>query len=235
MFHFKHFNILHEKSSMKVGTDAVLLGCLANVSGSSALEIGCGCGVISLMLAQRFPNLKITAIDIHKSSISEALENFQNSIWSDRLSVEHNSLQEFSKTCSTKFDTIVSNPPFFSKSLQSPDSDRTNARHTTTLPYGDFIFCSEKLLSLQGKFSIIIPTLEYANFRKYISQSKLQIHLILRIFGADMENSKRMIIECGFEEKIAIEKSFFLHSKFNNYSDEYLELTKDFLYLNQVK
>jgi tRNA1Val (adenine37-N6)-methyltransferase len=222
MFHFKQFSVLHEKSSMKVGTDAVLLGCLAGVSGTSVLEAGCGCGVISLMFAQRFPNLKITAIDIHKPSVDEAFENFQNSKWKDRLVVEHKSLQEFSETCFAKFDTIVSNPPFFSKSLQSPNTARTNARHTTTLSYDDLILCSEKLLTQQGNFFVLIPTLEYANFQNSISQSKLHIHEALHLFGANQEKSKRVILGCGFEQKLSIEKRY-------SYFDNYLELTKDFL------
>ncbi|MCL2683246.1 MAG: methyltransferase [Bacteroidales bacterium] len=235
MFHFKQFNVSHEKSSMKVGTDAILLGCLADVSGNAALEVGCGCGVISLMLAQRFQSLKITAIDIHKPSVEEAFENFQNSIWNGRLSVENKPLQEFSANFYDKFDAIVSNPPFFSKSLQSPNTDRTNARHATTLTYDNLILCSEKLLTPQGKLSVIIPMLEYANFQKRIAQSKLQIHRILHVFGANKENPKRAILECGFEKNPLVEKSFFLHNNSNNYSDEYLELTKDFLFLNHNK
>jgi tRNA1Val (adenine37-N6)-methyltransferase len=222
---------------MKIGTDAILLGSFTDVSGRSlspsaslrinsvemsVLEIGCGCGVISLMLAQRFPNVKITAIDIHKPSVDEAFENFQNSKWKDRLNVENKSLQEFSEACFDKFDTIVSNPPFFSKSLQSPDADRTNARHTTTLSYDDLISCTEKLLTPQGNFFVIIPTLELENFQKNISQSNLHIHEILHLFGANQEISKRVILECGFEQKILTEKSY-------NYVDNYTELTKDFL------
>jgi tRNA1Val (adenine37-N6)-methyltransferase len=214
---------------MKIGTDAILLGCLVDVSSCrnvayrvSTLEIGCGCGVISLMLAQRFPALKITAIDIHKPSVDEAFENFQNSKWNDRLNVENMSLQEFSETCLHKFDTIVSNPPFFSKSLQSPDIDRTNARHTTTLTYDDLVLCSEKLLTSQGKLWVIIPTSEYANFQNSIFLSNLHIHQILQLFGANRNISKRMILQCGFEEKLLTEQSY-------NYFDNYTELTKNFL------
>jgi tRNA1Val (adenine37-N6)-methyltransferase len=226
---------------MKIGTDAVLLGCFADASGTSALEVGCGCGVISLMLAQRFPMLKITAIDIHKPSVDEALQNFQNSAWNERLNVENRSLQEFSETHLNKFDAIVSNPPFFSKSLHSPDTDRTNARHTTTLTYDDLIACTEKLLTPQGKLSIIIPTLEYEHFQKSMIQSKLHIHQVLHVFGVDRQTSKRVILECGFEKKSIETKSFFLHniektSRPNNpynYTEEYFTLTKDFLQLNK--
>jgi tRNA1Val (adenine37-N6)-methyltransferase len=222
---------------MKVGTDAVLLGCLADVSGHSILEIGCGCGVISLMLAQRFPAANITAIDIHKASTEEATQNFKNSPWHNRLHADHTSLQELAETGLQTFDVIISNPPFFSKSLHSPDADRTNARHTTTLTYDDLVRCSEKLLTPQGRSTVIIPTLELPHFKQSIAQSKLHIHEILHIFGVDRKLSKRVIVECGFEQKTVVEQSFYLHNSHKtnhpnnpyNYSDEYFALVKDFL------
>ena len=233
MFYFKQFSVSHEKSSMKIGTDAVLLGCFADVTdcrdegcfSPTILEIGCGCGVISLMLAQRFPNYKIKAIDIHKPSVDEAFENFRNSPWKDRLEAKHQSLQEFSESCFEKFDIIVCNPPFFSKSLESPVEARNNARHTTTLSYEDLVLHSKKLLTPKGKFSVIIPTLELANFQKSILQSELHIHEILHLFGAKREQSKRVILKSGFENKMPIEKAY-------NYFENYAELAKDFLYLD---
>ncbi len=228
---------------MKVGTDAVLLGCLANVYGDSVLEIGCGCGVIALMIAQRFPQVDIHAIDIHKPSVDEALQNFKESRWNNRLTVEQVSLQEFSENNSLKFDTIITNPPFFSKALQSPDAVRTNARHTTTLTYEELIHHSEKKLSSKGILTLIIPSLELTNFQQSISLSKLRIHHILHVFGADRNLSKRVILECGFEEKKLFEETFFIYNEEKNvqsnnltsYSDAYLKLVDDFLLLNQSK
>jgi tRNA1Val (adenine37-N6)-methyltransferase len=136
--------------------------------------------------------------------------------------VKNQSLQEFLKNISDKFDTIISNPPFFSKSLQSPNTDRTNARHTTTLTYDDLVLCSEKLLSSQGQFWVIIPTSAYSNFQNSIFKSNLHIRLILKLFGANRDVSNRTILQCGFEEKLPIEQS-------HHYFDNYTELTKDFL------
>ncbi|MBR6418346.1 MAG: methyltransferase, partial [Bacteroidales bacterium] len=72
---------------MKVGTDALLLGALATPyqQPTRILDIGTGCGIIALMMAQRFPNAAIDAIDIDTSSISVATENILHSPWPDRL------------------------------------------------------------------------------------------------------------------------------------------------------
>ncbi len=85
---FRHFRILHGNSTMKVGTDAVLVGALTKIHPSvrTILDVGTGCGIIALMLAQR-SNAEIVAIDIDKPSVEEATINFGNSPWPDRLNL----------------------------------------------------------------------------------------------------------------------------------------------------
>ena len=117
-FQFKQFRIEQEKSAMKVGTDGILLGAWVNISKvKSILDIGTGTGLIALMLAQRC-DANITGIEIESSAAEEALENANNTPWKNRLTIQNISLQEFSTTSKNKFDLIVSNPPFFEKSLR---------------------------------------------------------------------------------------------------------------------
>ena len=112
MFRFKQFAVDHDRSSMKVGTDAVLLGAWCDVGGAHrVLDVGTGCGVIALMVAQRTPgSCRIHAIDIDQASVSEAQGNFLRSPWSHRLTVQLVDVNDFFSQAS--FDLIVSNPPY---------------------------------------------------------------------------------------------------------------------------
>ena len=62
-FTFRRFKIIQDRCAMKVGTDGVLLGAWAN-GGNKILDIGTGTALIALMMAQRFEQAKIKAIDI---------------------------------------------------------------------------------------------------------------------------------------------------------------------------
>ena len=63
-FQFKQFSIFQDQTAMKVGTDGVLLGAWVNLFGQNVLDIGTGTGLISLMMAQRFPEVNIDALEI---------------------------------------------------------------------------------------------------------------------------------------------------------------------------
>lgn len=153
-FTFKHFTIWQQHCAMKVGTDGTLLGAWASapVSGK-ILDVGTGTGLIALMLAQRFPGAFVTGIDIDIAAVEQAAANAAASPFGPRISILHKDVALMEGT----FDAIVSNPPFFSQSLQCPDSRRTSARHDSTLTYRGLVFHSCRLLSDGGELSVIVP------------------------------------------------------------------------------
>lgn len=153
-FRFKKFEILQDRCAMKVGTDGVLLGAWAS-GGTRILDIGCGTGLIALMMAQRFPAAQVVGIDIDEEACGQARENVAASPFGDRIDVAHCRLQDYS---GEEFDAIVSNPPFFLNSLKNPDSKRAMARHADTLPFRDLWQGVKHLLSENGIFSVVLPS-----------------------------------------------------------------------------
>ena len=117
-FRFKKFRVINDKTAMKVGTDGVLLGAWCDVSAAtSVLDVGAGCGLIALMIAQRNDHAMIDAIDIDCCAVEEAYINFHDSPWGGRLNVREADFNIFANSCVKKYDLIVSNPPFFSNGV----------------------------------------------------------------------------------------------------------------------
>jgi len=152
MFQFKQFIIEQEKCAMKVGTDAVLLGVWAQ-GGHRVLDVGTGTGIIALMMAQRYEDAMVTAIDIDEGAVCQASENVAHSPFSDRITVVQTAVQDHEGL----YDAIVSNPPFFIDSLQAPDSQRNTARHATTLTYAELMQAAWRLLGDDGELSVVVP------------------------------------------------------------------------------
>jgi tRNA1Val (adenine37-N6)-methyltransferase len=161
-FHFKKFSLHHQQSSMKVGTDAVLLGAWCKVErGDAILEIGSGCGVISCMLAQRGANT--IGLEIHQDSITESIENAK-ALPFDAKPV-FIKIDFFDWSSSEKFEGIVSNPPFFIQSLNAPNEARNQARHLNGTWIEKFW---RNASNLTGRVSIIIP---YFNSQIWIASA----------------------------------------------------------------
>jgi tRNA1Val (adenine37-N6)-methyltransferase len=152
MFQFKQFVIEQELCAMKVGTDGVLLGAWAR-GGQRVLDIGTGTGVIALMMAQRYPEAQVTAIDIDEGAVRQTLLNVETSPFTTQVVVRHEPVQEHQG----EYDAIVSNPPFFIDSLAAPDLQRNMARHTETLSYGQLMQAAYRLLTDDGEFSVVVP------------------------------------------------------------------------------
>ncbi|NDW09287.1 tRNA1(Val) (adenine(37)-N6)-methyltransferase [Dysgonomonas sp. 520] len=229
-FRFKQFTVCHEKCAMKVGTDGVLLGAWTDAdSCQSALDVGVGSGLVALMLAQRYHNLVVDAIDIDKDAVDQAIENVTNSPFS-HINCYHASLQDWAKVCDKKYDLIVSNPPFFSSSLKSPKHQRTLARHTDSLPMEDFIPIVESILSDAGRFSFIYPYSEKALLLEIADRYHLKASRITNVLPKAGVSPKRVLMELRRKptENIVSENDLIIEKDRHIYTDEFTGLVKDF-------
>lgn len=229
-FNFKRFSINQDKCAMKIGTDGVLLGAWANIehNPNSVLDIGAGTGVISLMLAQRSSSEIIDAIEIDENAYEQCVENFEDSPWSDRLFCYHASLQEFSEEVEDKYDLIVSNPPFYSGKYKTNNSQRDLARFSDAMPFEHLIKSISKLLSKEGRFSVIIPFKEEVDFIALASKVNLFPNKILRIKGNPTTEIKRSLLEFTFRENDIKTNELIIETERHQYTQDYINLTKDF-------
>lgn len=228
IFRFKEFEIDQTDVSMKVGTDAVLVGSWADCRGSeNILDIGTGTGIISLMLAQRFPKIYIKAIEIQKKSFLNAKLNFQNSKWSDRLEAINVSLLWFSTY--VKFDFIISNPPFYKNKFKSDNIKNNISKHIDDLTFDVLIQKTVELLNVNGRCAFIIP---FENKEEFIDIAKSKNLLLSRfknVKGNQKSNIKRSLLEFTFHKSDILEEEILIiEDNRNNYTKQYINYTSDF-------
>jgi tRNA1Val (adenine37-N6)-methyltransferase len=223
-FKFKQFEIQQSSGVFRVGTDAVLLGALANIdSAENVLEVGTGTGLISLMLAQRNPKANFLGIDINAEAENLTRLNFENSPFNSRL---QNILADFKSFENDRtFDVIVSNPPYFEENSSRKD---IIARQTIELNFQQLISKSSKLLTENGVFSVIIPFEVGEGFVEIAKDNQLYLKRKINIYGIENSKIKRLVLEFSPIEKYLEESDFVIEKSPRKYSDQYLELTKEF-------
>ncbi len=226
-FTFKKFSVNQEKSAFKVGTDGVLLGAYADITGANRiLDIGTGTGLIALMLAQRSEAL-IVAIEPDHDSFIQSCENVDRSTWKERIKLVETSLQEFRSD--TRFDLIVTNPPYFSDSLKNPDQRKSLARHNYTLNSSDILNSLSELLEEEGHLQLILPYTEGNLFIAEAAEYGFYCNDILKIKPLPVSEIRRLILKFG-RKKIRHRGKFLTieHGKRHEFTEDYLNLTKDF-------
>ena len=231
-FQFKQFSIEDERCAMKIGTDGCLLGAWTDINKSeNILDIGTGSGVVALMLAQR-SNAKIDAVEIDNEAFLQASDNFLKSPWNERLHIFHSSIQEYTKSCDKKYDLIVSCPPYFLNSMKAPDKQRKLARHTDSLTFEELLSASLRLLKPDGKFCVIIP---FDLNKLFCDKALIEGYYVSKATHMIPKEGKeplRILLQMEREKKSCTCDSITILDKTGkSYTQEYIELTKDF-YIN---
>jgi tRNA1Val (adenine37-N6)-methyltransferase len=218
---------------MKIGTDGVLLGawCSLKESTKKILDVGSGTGVISLMLAQRFNNATIDSVELENNAHKQSVENFERSVWADRLFCFHSTFQDFAnelKEDGQTYDLIISNPPFYTDNVKNNNRARNKARSTSFLSFVELISGVSKILSNQGEFTTIIPFKEEAKFIEISKQNNLFLNKICRVKGNNNSDIKRSLLTFSFYKKQLDENNLIIETSRHLYTDEYINLTKNF-------
>jgi tRNA1Val (adenine37-N6)-methyltransferase len=229
-FRFKQFTVYHDRCAMKVGTDGVLLGSWADVTTcSTALDIGTGTGLIALMLAQRNEHLSIDGIEIDPPASEQASANILNSPFSERIRIHHTSFSGFSKSSPRKYDLIISNPPYFMRSLKSISGNRQLARHNDQLPLSNLIAGSINLLTPEGRIALILP---YKQCRELFSQANrhgLYCTRLTNVITIEGTSPKRILVELSRQQPSSTEYSLLiLEDSQHRRTAAYTSLTSEF-------
>lgn len=259
-FTFKQFHIDDGQCAMAVSTDGVLLGAYAPLTqAKSVLDIGAGSGLLSLMAAQRTQaDCQIVAIELDRNAANACQNNVNNSPWSKRIKVVNNSIQAYCDdltslssqvdnqtgviTPKSKFDHIISNPPFFENGPSAQSPERAAARHTHNLPFTALFYAIKSLLSPLGLSTIILPvqslesaTLAYQeaglklSYQRFIAsvqgKSPYRVILCLQHLSA---GEIPLTLGTGKSLNPLSEKSLFIRDSQGQFDPEMASLCKDF-------
>ena len=227
-FHFKHFSLFHHRSTMKVGTDAILLGRWTEVKPTDVvLDIGTGCGLLPLMLSQKGV-ARVDAVDIDKASIEEAIVNFEASQWREHLQAYCTDIVEF-KT-DKKYDLIISNPPFFNRFSKCDSLRKSKARHNDAgLTYATICREVSRLMKTEGRFAVVLPFDVSLEFLKTAEYSGLHLHKRMTIVPIAGKEPNRVNLELGFGKCDTVcEETFVIRDLDMRFTAQYNEFLKDY-------
>ena len=236
-FRFQRFSIADDRCAMKIGTDGVLLGAWADITDAkSVLDIGTGCGIVALMLAQRTESCEtdITGIEIDEAAAQQARDNFGNSPWKDRLKVAHASLQTFASVRnerSTKYDLCVCNPPYFEQSMLAESRTKSLARHAVELTRNELFETTARLLNSEGRFCLILPFDQLQQTTDVAVKHGFVLRRQTSVRPNPESSFKRVLLEYGLSMKTGQTTEateLIIETKRHEFTEAYAALTREF-------
>jgi tRNA1Val (adenine37-N6)-methyltransferase len=231
-FQFKKFRINQDKTAMKVCTDSCILGAYISADqAKTILDIGTGTGLLALMVAQKSTAF-IDAIEIEEMAYEQAKENVNASPWSNSIRIFHTSIQNFILEANHRYDLIISNPPFYSNQLKSPNTQKNIAHHSEQLSFDELINSVNQLLSEDGKFIFILPESEFKLLGKRLSENNF--YETERMMIKDRSSSPIFRIIGSFQRIVTnypTERELIIKDENGVYTEDFKKLLKDY-YLN---
>ena len=233
LFRFKRFHIEQHGVTHRVGTDGVLLGAWADVkNAASILDIGAGTGIVALMLAQRtetMPDMAaITAVEMHGPSAACARRNAEASPWRGRIRVEHTTIQAFTEAAPAPYDLIVSNPPFFTETVVSPDEIRRLGRNTRTLTPAELLEAVLRLLRPDGHFCAILPVREGRRLCELAAGMGLYCTREVAVHPRKGKPAERLLLQLERNPYPFGRSTLDIYEKGEDWSEGFRELTRAF-------
>lgn len=229
LFRFQKFAMTDEHCGMRIGTDAVLLGAWAATDNGirRIADIGTGCGIIALMLAQRVPEALVEGVETEPGACLDARTNFEASPWRERMVLHECSFEDLG--CQNgRYDLIVSNPPFFTEALHSPDAVRAAARHAGTLCFPTLAAKCRQLLTAVGRLAVVLPAADDEPTLLEASLNRLYPRRHCRVRTRSGEDAVRSLWEFSPEDGDCTEEELIIRNDDMTYSERYCRLTAEF-------
>jgi tRNA1Val (adenine37-N6)-methyltransferase len=230
VFRFKQFNVAQDKCGMKISSVACVFAALiAPQKFTSLLDIGTGTGVLSLMIAQK-NGAEIVAIEMDIAAATQAKENFANSKWHFRMTVEQANVIDWAEQSEMKFDCLICNPPFFKKQQQSVDLQRNMARHSEILDAHALAKISTKLLHTEGKAHFLIANGYETAYKAEFQAQGFCLLEHTEVFAHPNKNTAFChILSFGKKHNDLITNCFYIQNEHLEMHSAYKELMRDYL------
>lgn len=226
-FKFKQFEVDQAGCAMRINTDGVLLGAIAmKTNAGRILDIGTGTGVIALMLAQRFPQAFVDAVEIDESAALAASRNALNGPFAYRLKVIHTAIEQFKSA--DKYDLIVSNPPYFVNDLKNPEHRKGIARHADSVFFEEMLRQVAGLLTKDGCFWFILPVKQAINTVAIAASYGLLPSSVIHLHSDEDKPEIRQVVCLDYSGVEPKHQNFYIYAETGVYTAAYKLLLKDF-------
>ncbi len=187
------------KSGYRFSIDSVILAHLTQLrAGERVLDIGAGCGIISLILACQYPDIRIYGIEIQPDMAVIAARNISENKLENRVFIVNQDIRTVTpEDVSGCVDVVVCNPPHFeaNSGRVNPDPRVAIARHEIKMTLDDLICAAARMLKRNGRLIVFYPAGRATDIICQMRDAGIEPKKTVMIFSRPGENAIRIMVE----------------------------------------
>jgi tRNA1(Val) A37 N6-methylase TrmN6 len=221
--------VYQAKAGYRFSLDALLLADFPDIKACrSVLELGAGSGVVSLLLAKKYPRAKVFGVEIQDGLYKRAVRNAELNGLSCQVKFMHADFRSFPKSPPLKdFDLVVSNPPFRKPGTGriSPGDERAAARHELKGGINDVVKAASLLLKNRGRLCLVYHPDRLAMLFKQMALHKLEPKRMRMVHSHTGDFARMVLVEAVKEGApgLKVLPPLFVYSSLNEYTPEMRE------------
>ena len=230
---YKNLSIYQDPEFFCFSLDSVILANYSNIRlrDDNIIDLGCGNGVIPLILSKR-TNKKIIGVEIQKKCFDLAIESVKYNNLDNQIELINSDVKDLDEKYNNYFDLILCNPPYFKindKNFLNLSKEKQIARHELTLNLDKLFSVSKKILKNNGNIDIVHRyerLLEiFDTMRKYNIEPKR----IKFVYENINKPSTLVLVEGQQNGKpgLKIDEPLIMYNTDGSYSDEYQSLINE--------
>jgi tRNA1(Val) A37 N6-methylase TrmN6 len=218
--------IFQKRRGYRFSLDSILLAHFVSLRPrTSAVELGCGSGIILLILANQFPQTNFNGLEIQEELGKLAKKNVKINSLDSRIKVctgDANKISNYFKNSS--FEAVIFNPPYrkLSSGRINPIAEKAVARHEISGSLKIFLVATKYLLKPAGKVFTIYPAKRLVELVTLFRENHIEPKRIKVVFSGYHSDAEFVLVEGSLEgrEELKIETPLFIYKKDKKYTDE---------------
>jgi len=198
-FNDEHLKITQSPSGYRYSLDALLIADFAKINPKDrVLDLGAGCGVISMILAGRHSSAAIYGVEISKEQVDIGRQNIINNCMTDRVTLLHQDIKTLTPAMTSgRMDVVISNPPHIEKASGriNPDPRIAAARHEIHVTLKDIMDAARRMLRPAGRLYMIYPAGRMADVIAGMRQANIEPKTLTIMYTRSDAPARRILIE----------------------------------------
>ncbi|MBE9581285.1 MAG: tRNA1(Val) (adenine(37)-N6)-methyltransferase [Proteobacteria bacterium] len=218
--------IRQRKKGYRFSIDTAILAHYVELKDTdTAVDLGAGCGIISIILAHRVPSARLYGIEIQRDLAELATANVRLNDMEDRITIVHRDMRDFrSYMRPGGADVVFSNPPYrrFLSGRVCHNRERAVARHEIAVSLSDVISVAGKLLRPSGRLFVIYPAERATDLITQMRAFKLEPKR-LRLVHSKKDSEAELILAEGSKHGkpgVKVSPPLVVHKTDGSYTDE---------------